>query len=117
MTGRLRAAENLARLRGGESPRDDPAVERQTIDVHQQRGVFRAEFSHIGVEEIAVVDAGALALVDAIAEMREHVGLRLDDARVDVVPVERDDPVHQLSRRRARERRARHGRGAAVLTA
>ena len=35
-----------------------------------------------------------LALIDGEAKMCEHLALRLDHARVDVVPVERDDAVH-----------------------
>ena len=108
MIGRLRAAENAALARGGESARDDFAVERETIDVRQQRDIVRANFDHVGVEEIGVVDAGPLALINRIAEMREHVALRLDDARIDVVPVEGDDAVHARLFEEASVGRGRH---------
>src|ERR1700722_6799623 len=39
-----------------------------------------------------------LALIDGEAKMCEHLALRLDHARVDVVPVERDDAVHRSNR-------------------
>ena len=55
---------------------------------------MRAEFAHEGVEEIAVVDARAFALLHRVTKMREHVSLGGDNAGVDVVPVERDDSFH-----------------------
>ncbi len=73
---------------------DDLAVERKAVDVHQQRDVVLADLGHVAVEKVAVTDPGALALIDGKAEMGEHLALRLDDARIDVVPVERDDAVH-----------------------
>jgi hypothetical protein len=63
-------------------------------DVHQQRDVTPADLGHVGIEKIAVVEAGALALIDVEAKMVEDVALRLDDAWVDVVPIERNDAVH-----------------------
>ena len=93
--GRLRAAENPALARGREGARDDLAVERETIDVGQQRDVVLADFGHIGVEKIAVIDAGPLALVDRDSRNARTLALRLHDARIDIVPVERDDAVHR----------------------
>ena len=95
VVGRLSAAEDPAVPRGGEGFVDDLPVERETIDVHQQGDVLLAEFRHIGVEEFAVVDPGALALVDRQLKMREHRALSFDNPAVDIVPIKRDDAVHR----------------------
>jgi hypothetical protein len=93
----LRATKYPARAGRRERALDDFAVERKAVDVHQQGNVILADLGHVAVAKVSVVEAGALALVDGEAEMRKHVALRLDEAWVDVVPIERDDAVHFAS--------------------
>ena len=94
MARRLRAAEYTARAGGRERASTISRFERKAVDVHQQRDVVLGDLGHEAVEKVAVGDAGSLALIDRKAEMCENLALRFDDARIDVVPVERDDAVH-----------------------